>query len=125
MQVPVPSASWGTLHNDCAWKEFSDGVVDTSLLQRLLDPTTERLRFDIVFTVDWHAALAWKRICESIKHDCSTCTPLWVFLSYRMFSRDESAGEVRSNASRTSCAADLEQLCTFKEQYQLYDSQVR
>jgi hypothetical protein len=95
MQVPVPSSLWGTLHNSCGWKEFCDGVTSAHVLQQLRDPTTERLKFDVVFTVDWHAALAWQRICEALRHDCSSCRPLWVFLSYRMFSRDEASSQVQ------------------------------
>lgn len=91
----MPSSSWDTLHNTCGWKEFADGAASKGVLQRLLDPTTERLRFDIVFTVDWHAALAWQRIRESLQLDVSSCKPRWVFLSYRMFSRDEASSEVR------------------------------
>jgi hypothetical protein len=104
-QVPVPRLSWGTLNNSCGWKEFCDGAASTDVLQQLRDPTTERLRFDIVFTVDWHAALAWQRICEALQHDCSNCRPRWVFLSYRMFSRDEASSEVHS--TRQSLALSL------------------
>jgi hypothetical protein len=45
--------------------------------------------------VDWHAALAWQRITEALHHDCSSCRPWWVFLSYRMFARDEASNKVQ------------------------------
>ena len=94
LQVPVPSSSWGTLHNTCAWKAFSDGAASDCVLQSLVDPTTGRVDFDIVLTVDWHAALAWQRILESLQPSGVVWKPRWVFLSYRMFSRDEASSEV-------------------------------
>lgn len=93
-QVPVPSAAWGTLHNKCSWMEFAHGCGQPNVVEQLIHSDTGLFDFHIVMCVDWHAALAWRRICESV-HLQSVALP-WVFLSYRMFSRDETSLEVRS-----------------------------
>lgn len=79
--VEIPLSSWGKLDAGCAWRQFSKGGFEISIVQQVMDFDAEA-----VLGVDWSSFPVYDALTKSLKAKHSPLPP-FLFLCYRVYSR--------------------------------------